>query len=316
MEIKELLNNPTTPLQKIEDEFIQNSGIELYVKRLDLTHPEISGNKWYKLKYNLVEAENKGYKKLLTFGGAFSNHIYATAAAGNLFNFETIGIIRGEEHLPLNHTLNFATSKGMKLFYLDRSSYREKTSSKALSLLKEKFGEFYLIPEGGSNQLAVKGCSEIIGEIGIPFDYICTACGTAGTLAGLSTGLNPTQKAIGFSVLKGGSFLNDNVKQLLTNFGETKNYKIITDYHFGGYAKITIELIEFINSFEKRHNIKLEPIYSAKMFHGIYDLLKNSYFKEGSKIIALHNGGLQGLEGLKDKIMFLENSRNQNSTGM
>jgi 1-aminocyclopropane-1-carboxylate deaminase len=304
MLLEELIKNPSTPLQKVEDDFIGKSGITLYIKRLDLTHPQVSGNKWYKLKYNLIEAGKKGYDTLLTFGGAYSNHIHATAAAGTLFGFRTIGVIRGEVHLPLNPTLLFAKENGMELFYLDRVSYRDKYNKQLLTFLNERYGKFYLIPEGGSNSLAVQGCREIFEDINEQFDYICTACGTGGTLAGLISGLQENQRALGFSVLKGGDFLNSKVKNLLDVPVErdNRNWKIITDYHFGGYAKFTKELLQFITNFENRNNIKLEPIYSGKMIFGIYDLIRKSYFPEGSKIIALHNGGLQGLEGLRKKL--------------
>ena len=301
MLIEELLHNSPTPLQKIEDKIFDSAGVNLFIKRLDLIHPEISGNKWYKLKYNLAEAKRKNYDTILTFGGAFSNHIYSTAAAGKLLGFKTIGIIRGEERLSLNPTLEFAEQCGMRIHYLDRNSYKIKNSKEAISSLKEKFGKFYLIPEGGSNLFAVKGCAEIIGEIEMNFDYICTACGTGGTLAGLISALNENQYALGFAVLKGADFLNENVNSLLKNF-YTKlknNWQIIFDYHFGGYAKINSELLEFIFSFESRHSIKLEPIYSGKMLFGIYDLIRKGFFPKDSKIIDLHNGGMQGLNGLR-----------------
>lgn len=301
MPIGELLKNTSTALQKIEDEIFDSSGVNLFVKRLDLIHPEISGNKWYKLKYNLIEAERKNYDTLLTFGGAFSNHIYSTAAAGRLFGFKTIGVIRGEENLPLNPTLDFAKKCGMRIVYLDRNSYRRKNSDGIISSLEEKFGKFYLIPEGGSNTLAVKGCAEIVEGIETKFDYICTACGTGGTLAGLISALSENQSALGFAVLKGAYFLNENVNSLLkTSLAKRKNnWQIIFDYHFGGYAKINSELLKFISEFESKHSIKLEPIYSGKMLFGIYDLIRKNFFSKNSKIIALHNGGMQGLNGMK-----------------
>jgi 1-aminocyclopropane-1-carboxylate deaminase/D-cysteine desulfhydrase-like pyridoxal-dependent ACC family enzyme len=298
-----LIKNPITPLAEIDDPIIRKSNLKLFVKREDLIHPHISGNKWYKLKYNLIEAEKSGYKKLLTFGGAYSNHIYATASAAKEFGFETIGVIRGEEHIPLNPTLSFAKLCGMKFHYLDRTSYRNKYDEKILNKLKYEFGDFYLIPEGGSNHLAVKGCSEIISGIEISFDFICTASGTGGTLAGLALGLNSNSKAIGFSVLKGGDFLRDNVKNLLSHFGKenSDNWQIITDYHLGGYAKTNSELNNFCLEFFERHNIEIEPIYTGKMLWGVFDLIKNGFFPVNSTIIVLHSGGLQGLNGLRER---------------
>lgn len=291
------------PLILITDRVIASNKIYLYVKRIDQIHKNISGNKWYKLKYNLEKAKSLGYKCILTFGGAYSNHIYATSAACNLLQIKNIGIIRGEEHLPLNPTLSFAKTQGMELHYIDRSLYREKYSQEFIYELKKQFGDFYLIPEGGTNELAVKGCSEIPSTIDIDFDFICTPVGTGGTLAGLICGINASQKAFGFSVLKGGDFLIENVKTLTEYFGNkgSTNWDINLDYHFGGYAKLNDELVRFVKKFEIDNNIQLEPIYTGKMFYGIYDLIRKEYFPEGSKIVALHTGGLQGLDGLKQR---------------
>ena len=295
--------NPDTPLTEINDVRLFESKINLFIKREDLIDPEISGNKWFKLKYNLLEAKKLGYKKILTLGGAYSNHIYSTAAAGKKFGFETIGVIRGEEHLPLNPTLSFAKDCGMKFHYLDRKSYKNKYDELIVKSLKNEYDDFYLVPEGGSNSLAVKGCSEIIPRINKKFDFICTACGTGGTLAGMVLGLNSNAKAIGFSVLKGGEFLNNNVKNFLSIFNQNNliNWEINLDYHFGGYAKVTDELLEFCHEFTDKHNIEIEPIYTGKMLFGIFDLIKKKYFPKGSTIIALHSGGLQGLKGLEQR---------------
>ena len=295
--------NPDTPLIEINDPRLFENKIKLFIKREDLIDPEISGNKWFKLRYNLLEAKKLGHKKILTFGGAYSNHIYSTAAAGKKFGFETIGVIRGEEHLPLNPTLSFAKDCGMKFHYLDRKSYKNKYDELIVKSLKNEYDDFYLVPEGGSNSLAVKGCSEIIPRINKKFDFICTACGTGGTLAGMVLGLNSNAKAIGFSVLKGGNFLNNNVKNFLSIFNQNNliNWEINLDYHFGGYAKVTDELLEFCHEFTDKHNIEIEPIYTGKMLFGIFDLIKKKYFPKGSTIIALHSGGLQGLKGLEQR---------------
>ncbi len=300
-----IIENPTTPLTEITDPILIDKQINLFIKREDLTDKFISGNKWYKLKYNLIEAEKLGYKTLLTFGGAFSNHIHATAAAGKKYGFKTIGVIRGEEHLPLNPTLSSAQENGMLIEYLDRKSYRNKYDEDLISQFKNNFGDFYLIPEGGSNHLAIKGCAEIIPTIDNKFDFICSACGTGGTLAGLILGLNSKSFALGFSVLKGGEFLNQNIRNLLSHYQKENlsNWQINLDYHFSGYAKINTELVNFCNDFEKRHNIPIEPIYTGKMFYGIYDLIKQNYFPPNAIIVAIHSGGLQGLDGLKFRSM-------------
>ena len=277
--------------------------ISLFIKREDLNHPKISGNKWHKLKHNLQEARKQGKDTLLTFGGAYSNHIYATAAAGKIFDFNTIGIIRGEEHLPLNPTLSFAKESGMKFFYLDRSSYRKKNAPEIINQLRKKFGDFYLIPEGGTNELAVKGCSDIVKSINIEFDFIACPCGTGGTLAGLISGLNGNKFALGFSVLKGASFLKENVNSLLKNSGNDSllNWDINFEYHLGGYAKTNSVLLDFVNRFTSLTKIPIEPIYTGKMLFGIYDLASNGFFKEGSHIVAIHTGGLQGLRGFAER---------------
>lgn len=294
----------SVPTIKVDDPLLADAGINLYIKREDMIHPHLSGNKYYKLKYNLEEAKNKGYDTLLTFGGAYSNHIYATAAAGKIFNFKTIGVIRGEEHTILNPTLSFAKECGMKLRYINRKTYRNKTSTDVVKLLVEEYGRFYLIPEGGSNALAVKGCTEILTSIKDDFDYVCCAVGTGGTLAGLAAGLKGSRKALGFSVLKGADFLNERVRMLLESYSgkEFKNWQINFDYHFGGYAKFNLNLINFIEKFMQRFNIPVEPIYTGKMLYGIFELVKNGFFSSGTKIIAIHTGGLQGLRGLSDKI--------------
>ncbi len=294
-------SNPDTPLIEIHDDLFTQKRIRVFVKREDLTDNYISGNKWYKLKYNLIEAKKRGFKTLLTFGGAFSNHIHATAAAGKRFGFNTIGIIRGEEHLPLNPTLSFASGNGMYLEYINRTAYRNKYDPELIHKFKNKFGDFYLIPEGGSNSLAVKGCSKIVSSINIKFDFICSACGTGGTLAGLIFGLNNNAFALGFSVLKGGEFLNKNIKSFLKSVDAENliNWQIKLDYHFGGYAKVTDELTGFCDNFLKKYNIPIEPIYTGKMFYGLFDLIKQDYFPTGSSIVAIHTGGLQGLNGLE-----------------
>ena len=289
----------SSPLQKLEDDLLKEKGVELYIKRDDLIHPHIQGNKWRKLKYNLFEARLNSIHTLLTFGGPYSNHIYATAAAGKLFHFKTIGIIRGDETDVLTPTLQFAASQGMELYYMDRASYREKDDPTNIESLRTQIGNFYLVPEGGTNALAVEGAAEIIEEIHIPFDYICTACGTGGTLAGLVSGLKGQGQAIGFSSLKGADTLTAKVNELVNYFTgfDYSNYQINFDYHFGGYAKVKPELIAFIKDFKLKYHIQLEPVYTGKMFYGLFDMIKNDRFARGSTIVALHTGGLQGLCG-------------------
>ena len=295
-----------TPLQKIDLQKFNLSGTNLFIKREDLLHPAVSGNKWYKLKYNLLEAKKNKFDTLLTFGGAYSNHIYALASAGREMGFKTIGVIRGEEHFPLNHTLSFAKACGMKIYYVNRKEYRAKEIPDFLNSLKNKFGNFYLIPEGGTNQLAVKGCKEIIENINVEFDSVVVPVGTGGTLAGIIKGIKNqhNKKAIGIAVLKNAGFLKHKVSELINSSSENQkssNWEIILDYHFGGYAKFNKVLIEFINEFKEKTEIQLDPVYTGKMMYGIFDLINKEYFRPGSTIITVHTGGLQGIQGFKER---------------
>jgi 1-aminocyclopropane-1-carboxylate deaminase len=291
-----LLSYLETPVQQVYTDSLTKAGVRLLIKREDLNHPLVSGNKWWKLKYNLEEARRLGYHKLLTFGGAYSNHIYAVAAAARECGFESIGIIRGEKTLPLNSTLSFATSRGMRLHYVSREAYRKKTGLEFVEDLKKTEGEFYLIPEGGTNELAIKGCAEFAMKLqGISFDYLCLPVGTGGTAAGLITGLHGKGRVIGFSVLKDGHFLKDETRKMIYNYcgKEFLNWKIETEYHFGGYAKQTPPLLDFIRSFQNDHGIPLDPVYNAKMMFALLDQINQMKFENGATILALHTGGLQ-----------------------
>jgi 1-aminocyclopropane-1-carboxylate deaminase len=274
---------------------------QLFIKPDYLNHPFISGNKYRKLKYNLLEAKRLNKNVLLTFGGAFSNHIAAVAAAGDEFGFKTIGVIRGEElsfKISDNPTLSFAKKQGMEFHFVSREAYRLKTSASFIDDLKSRFGDFYLIPEGGTNQLAINGCEEILKESDQTFDYICCAVGTGGSISGLINSSFSNQKILGFPALKG-----DFLQREISKFANKTNWELIPDYHFGGYAKIKPELISFINSFKERYGIPLDPIYTGKMMFGLFDLMKQGYFPEGSKILAIHTGGLQGIEGMNVELI-------------
>ena len=287
--------------------------ISLYIKREDLLHPEVSGNKFRKLKYNLLRAKERNHETLLTFGGAYSNHIAAVAAAGHLLGFKTIGIIRGEElekdiHITLlkNPTLRYAVSKGMKLKFVSREEYRRKSTAEFIENLRTQLGDFYLLPEGGTNEFAVKGCGEILSEEDKEFDHICCPVGTGGTIAGIINSAQPHQTVLGFPALKG-NFLSEEISRFTTS----ENWKLITDYHFGGYGKVSAELINFINEFSNKYHIPLDPVYTGKMFFGIFDLVEKGAFPQNSRILAVHTGGLQGIEGMnlqlaKKKLLLIE----------
>ena len=260
---------------------LKKTGITLSIKREDKIHEFISGNKYRKLKYNLQEASTQKHTALLSFGGAYSNHIAAVAQAGELFGFKTIGIIRGEElanKVSENTTLTFARSKGMKLVFISREQYRRKNEKAFLESLNNTYGRFYTIPEGGTNELAVKGCEEILDEQDKQFDYIACCVGTGGTIAGLINASATKQQVLGFPALKGDFLIND-----IRKFARKNNWTLIHDYSFGGYAKVNRQLIAFLNEFYDTTGIQLDPVYTGKMMFGILDLIKNSYFKKGSK---------------------------------
>ncbi|WP_299117541.1 1-aminocyclopropane-1-carboxylate deaminase/D-cysteine desulfhydrase [uncultured Winogradskyella sp.] len=286
---------------KTQQIHIENDkNIQLYIKREDLIHPFVSGNKFRKLKYNLIEAKRLHKDTLLTFGGAFSNHIAAVAYAGYNNGFKTIGVIRGEEigsQINTNPTLRFAQENGMKFHFISRENYRKKTSENFINGLRNQFGEFYLIPEGGTNELAVKGCEEILDFEDVKYDYICTCVGTGGTISGIINASEKYQKILGFPALKG-----DFLREEIIKFANSKNWQLINDYHFGGYAKINIQLVAFINDFKSKYSIQLDPIYTGKMLFGIVDMIAKDEFESNSKILVIHTGGLQGIEGMNQRL--------------
>ncbi|MGS2761776.1 1-aminocyclopropane-1-carboxylate deaminase/D-cysteine desulfhydrase [Sinomicrobium sp. M5D2P9] len=287
--------------QEIVLDILRQKKIRLEIKREDLIHPFVSGNKFRKLKYNLLEAKEKGYDTLLTFGGAYSNHIAATAAAGKECGFKTIGVIRGEELCEKtgeNPTLLFAENEGMQFKFVSRSDFRRKDTPEFTAGLQEEFGSFYLLPEGGTNLLAVKGCEEILTSGDTDFDYICCAVGTGGTIAGLINSSGDNQKVLGFPALKG-DFLIDDIRK----FAQKDNWCLHGEFHFGGYAKVNEELVRFINDFRQKTGVPLDPVYTGKMLYGILKLVNNGYFKSGSKILAVHTGGLQGIPGMNTVLL-------------
>jgi 1-aminocyclopropane-1-carboxylate deaminase len=290
--------------QQIHLPVLEEKKVELFIKREDLIHPFVSGNKFRKLKYNLHAAKAEQKETLLTFGGAFSNHIVATAVAAQLNGFKSIGIIRGDElgydlrkTLASNATLREAHKNGMIFEFISRESYQNKSEEAFLNQLKETFGNFYLIPEGGTNNLAIKGCEEILTKEDSKFDYICCSIGTGGTISGLINAAVAHQKVIGFPALKG-AFLEGEIQK----FTAKKNWQLATSYHFGGYAKYNQDLVRFINQFTKENQVLLDPIYTGKMLFGILDLIAKDHFPIHSKIVAIHTGGLQGIEGFNEKL--------------
>ncbi|WP_353101769.1 pyridoxal-phosphate dependent enzyme [Myroides odoratus] len=286
----DLFSKEEVPTVKVERSF--HNGIELFIRREDLLHPEVSGNKFRKLKYNMEAAVSEGHRQVLTFGGAYSNHIAATAAAGRILGMQTIGVIRGEEiqeNYRENPTLKKAEEDGMRFKFVTRTDYRTKDSTAFLTKLAEEFGDFYLVPEGGTNEEAIKGTEEILKEEDVIYDYVCCAVGTGGTIAGIINRSFSHQQIIGFPALKG-DFLIEEIKKYVSK----ENWRLETAYHFGGYAKYNADLLQFIRHFERDTGILLDPIYTGKLLFGIFDLIEQNQFKKDSKILAIHTGGLQG----------------------
>ena len=273
-----------------------------------MIHPLISGNKWRKLKYTLIVAKENNISTLLTFGGTYSNHIHAFAAAGKLNSFRTIGIIRGEEDLD-NPTIADAKAWGMQIKYVSRLEYKKRHDPEYLQGLQLSYPDALIIPEGGTNITALKGVSEILNElIYIAPDFVCTPCGSGGTTAGLICGATADTKIVSVPVLKGAAYLKDLINTLVQQCNITNdNWDFIDGYHFGGYAKITPELISFIEQFHNETKIELEPIYSGKMFYAVFELMKQGYFPENSTVVAIHTGGLQGVNGLKQRGLLPQN---------
>ena len=293
-----------TENQKVNLPILEEKKVSLFIKREDKIHPLISGNKYRKLKYNIKKAKIAQYQTLLTFGGAFSNHILATACAAHENGLKSVGIIRGEElafKWKDNPTLLKATALGMRLKFVSRSDYRNKHSAEFVEQLKAEYGHFYLLPEGGTNDLAIRGCEEILISEDEDFNAVCCSVGTGGTIAGIINSKSSEQRVLGFPALKG-DFLKEDIRKFATN----EQWNLQLDYHVGGYGKVSAELINFINDFKKETQIPLDPIYTGKMMFGILDMVKKDKFERDSKILAIHTGGLQGIEGM-NKILKKKN---------
>ena len=290
------------PSTLLQHPLLDQMEVEMEVMRLDQVHPKVSGNKFFKLKYNLDEALKQKHQQVLTFGGAYSNHIYATATAAKIVNLNSIGIIRGELLDSQNPTLGHAKAVGMVIKGISRESYQDKTNPKFLEQLRQELGEFYLIPEGGTNALAIQGTTEILSSNQFNFSHLATSIGTGGTFAGLANSLLPQQELLGISALKGEG-IQQEMKQLLHThqIQSQGSLSIWPKYHHGGYAKWTSELIEFIHWFWESFGIPLDPIYTGKMAFACWDLLQKKYFKPGSRVLLIHTGGLQGNLGFTQR---------------
>ncbi|MGB1800701.1 MAG: 1-aminocyclopropane-1-carboxylate deaminase/D-cysteine desulfhydrase [Gammaproteobacteria bacterium] len=287
------INKKAAVVEQIQHPLLDEHNFALYIKRDDLIHPIISGNKWRKLKYTLLHALKHGHDHLISMGGAYSNHLHALAYIGYKLNLKTTGLIRGEQPKQESQTLSDLRKWNMKLEFINRSAFRDLRKHRAFNSAPAKQYNGFWIPEGGSSEYAFKGIAEIVEEIEMEFDTLTLACGTGTTLAGLAKTLPAEKKVIGFSSLKGGGFLEKDVKKLIKQRSIT-NWALNFDYHFGGFAKTNDELLSFIQDFETETSIPLEPVYNGKMLFGLFDLIKNEKLKKSQKIIAIHTGGLQG----------------------
>lgn len=291
-----------SPVIALQDPAFHTAGVRVWVKRDDLIHPLISGNKWRKLRLNLTAAKQAGHRTLLTFGGAYSNHIHAVASAGKIFGFDTIGVIRGEPGNELNPILAHAVACGMHLHYLDRQTYRRKNEADVIARLQSQYGACYCIPEGGSNAAGVAGCRDIVTELDAQrhghYDAVVCACGTGATLAGIAAALGPNKKAVGISVLRGHSGLDADVDGWIheQHSSRSDTWRIHHHFHHGGYAKQSPQLLAFVQTFREQHGIPIEPVYTGKMFYALYELIKAGMFARGSTVVAVHTGGVHGAE--------------------
>lgn len=284
-----------SPLARIDTPLPRHHGVELWVKRDDLLHPVISGNKWRKLKYVLDDALAMSADTLVSMGGAYSNHLHALAYAGQCLGLRTVGLVRGEQPAASNPTLDDLRAWGMRLQFVPRTEYRELRQHKRWDSLPGRAPGEYWLPEGGAAALALRGVGEIVQEIDLPYDYLCTACGTGTTLAGLVSAAPVGTTVLGFAALKGAEFLHGEVAALLrATPGAQCAWSVNGDFHCGGFGRVTPALHEFVRSFEIATGIPVEPIYTGKLFFGLDALLRQGYFPPGTRIVALHTGGLQG----------------------
>ncbi|MEU9979891.1 pyridoxal-phosphate dependent enzyme [Streptomyces sp. NPDC050856] len=280
-----------SPLLPVADERFARHGVRLLLKRDDLIHPDLPGNKWRKLAPNLAAAAGR---PVLTFGGAYSNHLRATAAAGRLLGFTTTGVVRGQElaDRPLNPSLARCAADGMRLLFVDRATYRAKSDPDVLAaILRDAPDGSFVVPEGGSNELAVRGCAGLGRELRGAADVAAVACGTGGTLAGLAAGLAAGQRALGVPVLRGG-FLGGEIRALQEAAfgGPAGDWSLDERFHFGGYARTSAALDAFADDFEARHGLAIERIYVAKLLYGLFRLTEEGAFPPGTTVAAVVTG--------------------------
>lgn len=273
-------------------EYFTNANPNVAMLRLDTIHPLVSGNKWFKLKYNIQKVQKDSYVGMLSFGGAFSNHLIALAAAGTLYHLPTIGIVRGEElHANSNHVLKQCADLGMQFEFISRSQYHNKNDHVFLETLEQKYPNYWVVPEGGANDLGMRGASEIMDYIPENYNYIVTAVGSATTFIGLLKRLKNHQKLIGICPMKGGAYLKEIIE---VNVQGGQQWELLDRFHDGGFGKISLRLENFMHSFYKKYGILLDRVYTAKMMWAVHQLLFENYFDKEASILCIHSGGLTG----------------------
>lgn len=299
-----------SPVEEVDFLPLKSRNIRLFIKRDDLIHPVVSGNKWRKLRLNIAQAQHAGHTGILTFGGAHSNHIAASAEAARSAGLEATGIIRGEDADLDNPTLKAAAAAGMKLEFVSREAYRYLQEYSAQAELAERFGRKYIIAQGGANFYGVQGCQDIIHELELEPDRIFVACGTATTLTGMAMANAGKAHLYGVSALKGGGFLRQIIEESLRQVyqdRETERFilekiHLLLPYHFGGFARVTTELIDFMRRFTEETGIKLDPVYTAKAAYAMTDLAGQLNSHRPEKWLFIHTGGLQGLTGMEARL--------------
>ena len=292
------LDFPESPIQTIIHPLLTKKNVTLSIKRDDLLHPHLSGNKWRKLKYNLLAMKEKQQDAFITFSGPFSNHLYAASMACKLFSLEGHVILRGPQLDEHNPTIRMAKACGLNLHVVDRATYRLRNDQQYLAQLQQRFHHCHLIPEGGSNQYALQGLGELASSLP-KTDYVMCAVGSGGTMAGLIDACPAQTSIIGVAVLKQAHYLIDEIKKLTPRAVSQNNWQLLLDHHHGGYGKFTPDLWQFCQMMRQKFYIPLEPIYTGKLFYALWQLLEQDFFKPGSHITAIHTGGLQGIDGLR-----------------
>lgn len=301
-----ILELPKVELNEIKEELFEKNSIRVFLQREDQIHPVISGNKWRKLRYNIEKAIQLNKKSILTFGGAHSNHLHATAEACKLAGLKSIGIVRGER--IGSQTISDCEKNGMELHFVSREDYSIRETKEYLNYLYETYDYPFIIPQGGDNYHGTLGCTEILKATDLDPDYIFVASGTGNTASGILISLEDHQKLFSVSALKGG-FMKEEIKKSVQNFllneEITSEYmeqiEVLDDYHFGGFAKYQPELLDFISEFYQKHDIKLDPIYTGKMMFALYDQIKKGKIRTNSTVLAIHTGGLQGIVGFEKR---------------